>query len=287
VFEPELLSEVRHRLLYEIASCCYQQTYSTPPTALQELLAAVGREFAVRVFTLNYDELIDRAGAFVDGFTVRYNPRRVTWAKPVLVFNAKEFTQARARRGPLLAHIHGSVQFGYQIECTGIVKYDKPIDALASFYGSRTPHVTDHGNIMTAGPIISGFNKVAKVAGNPEPYAHYYAAFTEALLSAEPLLVIGYGAMDQYVNTWLHEFARAHGDRRRIGWVTHIPGTAVGSDRADIRMLHDLSGTSSFPSANAYDQGDSFQVWGPIALECQGFPMRPDRLQAVVRHLAS
>jgi len=124
------------------------------------------------------------------------------------------------------------------------------------------------------------------VAGNPEPYAHYYAAFTEALLSVERLLVIGYGAMDPYVNTWLHEFARAHGDRRRIAWVTHIPGYAVGSNRADIMMLHDLAGTAGFPNSNAYDQGESLQVWGPIALECSGFPMRPERLKAVVRHLA-
>lgn len=167
------------------------------------------------------------------------------------------------------------------------MKYDDAINATASLFDARPRAITDHGNILTAGPIISGFNKVAKVAGNPEPYSHYYAAFTEALLSSNRVLVIGYGGMDQYVNTWLQVFARAHGDRRRIAWVTYIPGTDVGSGRLDVKLLKDLAGQDGLADWNAYDQGEHFQIQKTIAWERAGFPVDAQTLSSIVKHLAT
>ncbi len=288
VYSPEVLRKIRHRLLYEIASHCHARTHASDVGQLRALLGALATDFSVRVFTLNYDDLIDRAGDFADGFTAWHIPTgRIPWANPVLRFDAREFALARRSGKALLVHMHGSVRFGYQIECDGVVKYDRAIDALASLFTAQTNSNTDRGNILTAGPIISGFNKVAKLAGNPEPYAHYYAAFTEALLSTNRVLVIGYGGMDQYVNTWLQEFAKTHGSRRRIAWVTHIPGSDVGSGRPDIKLLKDLSGREGLTDSNAYDGGDSFQIQGTIALECSGFPEGNSRLSSIIRHLAS
>lgn len=111
--------------------------------------------------------------------------------------------------------------------------------------------------------------------------------FSEALLSISRVLVIGYGGMDQYVNTWLREWARTHGEQRRLGWVTHIPGSDVGAERADIKLLKDLAGSDGLSNWNAYDRGDSFLTQGTIALECSGFPVNRQRLEDIVRHLAS
>lgn len=288
VFNSELLSEARNRLLYEIADLCRARTYGSDVGLLKEFLDVVGADFSVRIFTLNYDDLVDRAVEFTDGYSVRHVPTgRIHWGHPVWCFDAEEFARVRRTGKAFLAHLHGSIRFGYEIECRGVVKWDRAIDAVASLSTSRTGRLADHGSILTAGPIISGFNKVAKLAGNPEPYAHYYAAFTDALLESNRVLVIGYGGMDSYVNTWLREFARAHGDRRRIAWVTHIPGKDVNAGRPDVKLLRDLAGKNGFRDGNAYDEGDSFQVQGTIALDCSGFPVRQDRLESILQHLAS
>ena len=286
--DPTQLNEARHLVLHEIAEHCMRQTARSDITALKSILQRLSSDFSVSVFTLNYDDLIDRAVDFDDGFTTRQLPRRIMWAHQVLRFDAQEFTQTRRSGKDFLAHMHGSVRFGYQIECEdNIVKYDRAVDAVASLFTSRTSGSIEHGNIMTAGPIISGFNKVAKLAGNPEPYGHYYAAFTESLLGSNRLLVVGYGGMDSYVNTWLKEWAKTHGNSRRIAWITKIPGEDVGSGRPDIKLIKDLAGPDGFVDADAYNKGIPFQVQKTIALECRGFPIEEQSLNSILRHLSS
>jgi hypothetical protein len=286
--DPGQISEARHLVLHEIAEHCVRRTARSDITALKTMIQRLASDFSLSVFTLNYDDLIDQAVNFDDGFTTLQMPRQVAWAHGVLRFNAQGFTQTRRSGKDFLAHMHGSVRFGYQIECKdSIVKYDRAVDAVASGYTTRTSGRVEHGNVMTAGPIISGFNKVAKLAGNPEPYGHYYAAFTEALLSSNKLLVVGYGAMDSYVNTWLKEFAKTHGSRRRVAWITKIPGGDVGRGRPDIRLIKHIAGQDGFADANAYDQGEAFQIQKTIALECRGFPIEEQSLNSILSHLAS
>ncbi len=288
VFDPSLLSETRHHILHEIAQHCYMQTHASDVSRLKAMLSALSVDFSTKIFTLNYDDLIDRAGNFSDGFTSRHKPTgKIPWAHEVLRFNAQDFSRAQRSGKEFLAHLHGSVRFGYQIECEGIVKFDRAIDALASLYTNRAPSSIDHGNIMTVGPIVSGFNKVAKLAGNPEPYAHYYAAFIEELLGNNRLLVVGYGAMDPYVNTWLKEFVRTHRDRRRLVWITRLPERDMGRERRDIALIEELADVDSLRDLIHHENGCGFQIHKTIALSCSGFPVSDHILHQIVSYLAS
>src|SRR6516164_1906034 len=105
-----------------------------------------------------------------------------------------------------------------------MVQIESRISSILAHLAATTTAVSSLLGRSSPGSI-----KVAKLAGNPEPYAHYYAAFSESLLESHRVLVIGYGAEDPHVNTWLREFGRAHGARRRIAWITRIEGRCAPS----------------------------------------------------------
>jgi hypothetical protein len=128
-------------------------------------------------------------------------------------------------------------------------------------------------------PIISGLNKAARLTLNPVPYGYYYRALIDSLLSNERLLVIGYGAKDEHVNTWLEQFVAKHGERRRIGWVGMLKGELVG--KPEKRMITTLS-DSQFKDCLHYstpNKPPSLMECGRLCLGAAGFPL-PEEIRS-------
>jgi len=177
------------------------------------------KTYSVKSFTLNYDTVVDDIAAdCFDGFTERTNVAGQLFCNS---FDARNFeSEFRQSDKHTLIHMHGSVKFSYRAGSTVLVKYDAPDVAFLSLKYAPAD-LTDQGKIISATPVISGFNKVAKLNHSPIPYGYYYRAFVDTILDANlhNLIIIGYGGGDQYVNTWFREFVRLSGDKRRVVYV--------------------------------------------------------------------
>jgi hypothetical protein len=117
------------------------------------------------------------------------------------------------------------------------------------------------GQIVSAAPIISGLSKIAKLSYNPEPFGYYYRAFIDSMIENERLLVIGYGARDQHLNTWIDQFRKIHDDKRKIVWICWLPGALVGEKTPEKDMISHLAGLGGERSClllwNCVDRGDA------------------------------
>lgn len=178
--------------------------------------------FDLDIFTLNYDLLLDAAltsedGSPFDGFTRKISGHGAAAHS----FARTDFATMAQRMPCTLVHLHGCSQFGYiadpgkTVRYDEIVKYDNRKDAMDSFTGSLQAEHTQNGNILSAGPIISGVNKAAKITATMVPYGYYYQALGNAVSANPRLLIIGYGGSDAHVNSWIEQFQRIHGQARR------------------------------------------------------------------------
>ena len=73
--------------------------------------------------------------------------------------------------------MHGSVRFGYGGIEQRIVKFESVKEAQKTL-GSPPWNPNDQGLNVSAAPIVSGFNKVAKLNQTTAPYGYYYRAFS-------------------------------------------------------------------------------------------------------------
>ena len=81
-----------------------------------------------------------------------------------------------------------------------LVKFENPDESLKRLDQTRSDLV-DKGMLISGMPLVSGFNKVTKLVHNPMPFGYYYRSLLDELSSNERLLLIGYGARDQHLNT--------------------------------------------------------------------------------------
>jgi hypothetical protein len=170
----------------------------------------VGNRRIVEV-TLNYDDLIERVTSdWFDGFDN---------SKQVSRFDSGAFVK-RYRGREILCHLHGCMNFGVSRYdgMLEIVKYKRPYalpdpPLLPAFMGTA-----QSGETTTIGPIISGLRKTDKTYY--PPYGFYQKAFVEGLTSSPHIVVVGYGAHDTYVNSWLLQARRSHRQKLRVGIVT-------------------------------------------------------------------
>jgi hypothetical protein len=94
--------------------------------------------------------------------------------------------------------------------------------------------------------------------------------------STERLLVIGYGAKDEHVNTWLEQFVAKHGEGRRIGWIWMLDRKMVGDPTMEKKMINLLSGNrfEDFRHNNASENPGSLMECGDnLRLVVTGFPL--------------
>jgi hypothetical protein len=194
-----VLLAVRRSIISEIYTAINSKSVnkSGGPLPLHTFIQILEKEFQISVFTLNYDDLVDGARlSWFDGFTGPVEEPAQVPALGVSAFDARSFDKWRDANEPVLAHLHGSVRFGYLRSQFGVGKYSDSQAAVESLEVSVSDQHSA-GQIVSASPIISGLSKVAKLALNPEPFGYYYRAFIDAVLGSKRLLVIGYGARDE------------------------------------------------------------------------------------------
>jgi hypothetical protein len=209
---------LRLAVLQSIADFVWAKTKDASAAELGGFLERLREHFRLTVFTLNYDNIVDRAGNWFDGFT----DAQGTGGARHWRFNASAFRARFHREAEALAHLHGSVQFGYGGGVPDIVKYSDAGDALSSLRERPA---------NAAPPIISGFDKETKVARTPVPFGYYYNAFAEAISETPRLLVAGYGGMDPHVSIWFGEFVRALGELNRAGAASENRGRVAWIDK--------------------------------------------------------
>lgn len=281
LLDANLLSEARRAVMEEILTQIGNKLFCVGPKPEQQLSDFFTRltdHFDLSVFTLNYDDLADRTGNWFDGFTIPCDPDSTPtpWG-----FDRRGFIERCHTESKVLLHMHGSTRFGYSPRGDfDLVKYDDASKALDSFKYIRQSDKTENGNIISGTPIISGFNKVMKLTGNPVPYGYYYQALVAALLQNPRLLVVGYGGADPHINTWLGEFVRTHNSNRRVVWVSRMEERDCFEqhrpDRVEMSFL--AGGHRAFREHYAYDNGDHFQEHGALRLVPSGFPFQTNSI---------
>ncbi len=131
---------------------------------LADLLLRLGKQFDLRLFTLNYDDLVDRVALpWRDGFISNSSNFYQS-------FEPKQFLEDDKMVASLLVHMHASVLIGYAQEgIYEIHKYKSPEIAMR-FLDDKGFSQNDYGRIILCGPLISGLTKVEQLMFRPSPY---------------------------------------------------------------------------------------------------------------------
>lgn len=209
----------RAQVIGRIKDFVISRTAGASPDALRNFFDQLRAIFDLTVVTLNYDDLIDRAGDWYDGFGA---PARANRAG---TFDFAGFPQQSAQHSAVLMHLHGSVRFGFPRLSPSppmegeVVRYGQPIHGLQVML--HPPR-----GIAQPTPIIAGDHKDRWMTRACVPFGYYYNAFINTIQACPRVLVAGYGGSDQHVNSWLlEEFPRLHAARRRI---VHINPALLG-----------------------------------------------------------
>lgn len=249
----------------------------------EDFLNALQDKYSLAVFTLNYDEVIDRSlPDWYDGFS------EPVGAPAHYEFNRQEFAKNIHLKDNLLCHLHGSVLYGYHREPSdslslhSLVKYDTVNQALEPLEWGLADRLVK-GSAITTSPIISGLNKAAKLTYSTVPYSYYFKALTDTLISCPKMIVIGYGGYDDHINTWFDEFIAIHRERRRVVFVTPREGKDIGEYTGLTNMMQGFAG---IPDSNNdvvhsysafFDEVRNpveFHKLGTLALCAAGFPFK-------------
>jgi hypothetical protein len=288
--DSSLLGIARRAIINEIHQHVRNKVFMTRyrPGPLQMLIDAFAKEFRLVVVTLNYDDLVDRAKVtWFDGFVGKeWNSRNgPVWKANS--FDARAFDGWRDATDPILVHLHGSIRFGHEPEGFGVAKYSDAQFAGNSIEGTIKSESYAGGEIISAAPIISGLNKVAKLSYNPEPFGYYYRAFVDALLNNPRLLIIGYGGRDEHVNTWLEQFAARHQNGARVVWINKMDEKSAFDPPPENDMLRILSANQFQADWHYQHAGQSERICdcGPLRLIPSGFPIPVDIQLAMLDYL--
>ena len=259
----------------------------------RENFDALRKSFDLDVFTLNYDLLLDAALTLdgetpFDGFTREIESHRST----ARAFDRAGFLTTAQSASCTLIHLHGCKVFGYAADPTNTVRYDEIVkyprtgDAVESVIGNLRPEHTQHGEILSAGPIISGVNKAAKITATMVPYGYYYQALGNAISANPRLLMIGYGGSDAHVNSWIAQFPHIHGRSRRAAivlgggastWLSFTRQTTID------RLMDAVDNTIS-PKAVSQRAGLQ-KITDATLLSHDGFPISAKSIRAIAAFL--
>ena len=292
--DPAVIQEARRAAMRAICGEINNRTAlcggpEKAASKLSEFFSGLAEKFSLAVFTLNYDELIDHTTpSWIDGFAP--DPDLVGNPAAPEVFNARDFVRRSHTEPRLLVHLHGSVRFGYSFSVKGVAKFSAAADAFKSL-DIIVSDKTISGQVVSAGPIISGLNKVNKLIQQPSPFGYYYRALIDELLGSPRLLIVGYGAMDQHVNIWVREFIKHHGPNRRAAWVSKLSGREVGERTPERSLMSELAGgPAHWEEYMAYENVENpvhFQEHSSnLRIIPSGFPLKdPDTLGHVLKFL--
>lgn len=286
-----LINETRRAVMLHIFDCiltaklkCDSQK---PAQKLTELFDSLRKEFMLRVFTLNYDDIVDEAmpSAF-DGFESRGDDDQHDDAR---AFSAREFAERYSHEPETLAHLHGSVRFGRRL--SGLLKYGRAEQARAAIEGTISSDHQENGALISADPIISGLNKSAKLIQNPAPFGYYFRAFIDSVMRSHRLLAIGYGGCDDHINAWLRQMPEIHGDARRLVWIGKFSGQTCGQRTPEKELLIDVGAarwTNEYKRFEGAEDADFQSESANLRLVANGFPFKSDgTIDRAIRFLKS
>jgi hypothetical protein len=153
---------------------------------------------------LNYDDIIDRAGDWYDGFDSVGDGMLKSGT-----FDAAGFRRESLLRPAVLLHIHGSVRFGFEPHGTGreIVRYYDPDAALESILDT-----TREASLPELAPIISGQRKDRWMTRACVPFGYYHNAFVNAACECPRVLIAGYSGNDPHISAWIRHGSMLHAD---------------------------------------------------------------------------
>jgi hypothetical protein len=209
--EENRFQSARASLVGRIKDFVICRTDNRSPAKLKIFFDLLKAEFDLTVLTLNYDDLIDRAGEWYDGFNPPTAPDRSGR------FDFSGFSAQSTKHPAVLLHLHGSVRFAFPPmrlptpqESGELVRHTAPVRGIGAT-------VNPPQEIAQPSPIIAGDGKDRWMTRACVPFGYYYNAFITSILDCPSLLVAGYGGADPHVNSWLkEEHPRIHGARRRI-----------------------------------------------------------------------
>jgi hypothetical protein len=284
-----LLHATRESIISEIHREIQNRSFQLPQgLPLHKLIVELEQEFRLAIFTLNYDDVVDGArNDWFDGFVGEKESSPVGALWEARSFDARAFDFWQDSNEPVLVHLHGSVRFGPSQNGFHLVKYSDIKAAGEAIQGISCSGKSSGGQDNSLEPIISGLNKAARLSLNPESYGYYYRALIDSLLSNERLLVIGYGAKDEHVNTWFREFCAKHGDQRHIGWVGMLEGKMVGKQTPEKSMITLLC-DHKFKDCLHYstpEKPNALIECGLLRLGAAGFPLPEEAQQELISFL--
>jgi hypothetical protein len=113
---------------------------------------------------------------------------------------------------------------------------------------------------------------------------------TDALMRYPRAVVVGYGAGDTYLNRWLLEFAKMHGDHRRLAFITRRgPGEAItGGVALAAGILNPRLGEADKNGPGELDRITGNGLWGgheKLHLYVDGFPLDDATSESLVQYL--
>lgn len=159
------------------------------------------------IYNLNYDTWVEQSlTAYMDGFERR-------GGNDFHLFNRKRAISPLENEH-MINHIHGCVNFNHSsggYTTYSMVKYDYPIEN----YSGVCDYVTlQSGNLRCESPIITDLSKTEFMIA--EPYRTYYSNMVRSFNENNPIIIIGYGFGDYYINDLLSNYHKAHENGKQV-----------------------------------------------------------------------
>jgi hypothetical protein len=138
--------------------------------------------------------------------------------------------------------------------------------------------------------MISGLRKTDKLLS--PPYSHYHQAFTRSLSENPYLLIIGYGWLDAYINSWIWEMPKIHGEQRRIAIIAkRSKGETFRDNWGLFLAANEITPLIGMDATNAVSELDTItqkRVWighQQAHLFVDGFPLNKTSTASLLRYL--
>ena len=234
----ELVRRIPELLFSELSAASDSPRMSL--TTLADFVDYLRTTHVTRIYTTNYDDFILQAVPdLYHGFdsTSGSGPRS---------FEPETFWASADK--DCVFHLHGSVHFGFpppshpRDDLNALSWFHDRAEARLHSSYTGSPERKMDGSMYLPSALITGFDKLSRMQQTPQ--AHYYASLARDAMTADLILLVGFGLIDLHINARIAEARR----RRRsppLVFVDLWPGSFLCDTRWDMNhkeeeMLHEL-----------------------------------------------
>lgn len=199
----------------------FDDTVTPHENFLSKLMARDPQDGRAKLFTTNYDTLLeqamDRLGIlYCDGFTGTVGRKFNPSAYDLDYYYPGEVGEGRVRRYHRfiqLYKLHGSINwrktvepwagnpYGVRFDSGPVLRHDEVIVSEGGETRNRLDDIFRPGEGLAILPTMAKFGQTLTM-----PFAHLFRSFSHALQQPQTVLfVIGYGGMDEHVNQIIHD----------------------------------------------------------------------------------